>query len=211
MCGPSSAQKNLETEEAQFYQAQTQAYQAAYANFSEISGALNAQFAPILAKGPNQFGFSDAETQVLNTQAQQGTGVEYNKAEQALQEDIAAEGGPSSSTTNIQSGQAGQLKEELASGAASEESQEELGIQEAGYEQGYQEYEGAVRGEEEVAAGWNPNNFASSATSAAGAANNEANAIAQEQNSVWTGVIGALGGIAGSAAGNLNVGPFKSG
>ena len=67
-----------------------------------------------------------------------------------------------------------------------------------------------MQGEEELAAGWNPNSFAGSANNSGQVADTEANAITQEQDSVWGSVLGALGGVAGAAVGNLNVGPFKS-
>lgn len=203
MCGgPSSTQLQLQQEEADFYATQIQAYKTAYKNFSTLQDTLNAQFAPILAKGPNQFGFSDAEVQNLNTIATEGTATNYAKAKQALQQDIATEGG-GTSNVNLTSGGSDQLREELASEGAATTSAEEEQIQQAGYQQGYNEYQSAVAGEEELAAGWNPNTFAGSTTSAAGAANNEANVVAQEQNSTWNAVLGALGGIAGGVAGNV--------
>jgi hypothetical protein len=211
MCGgPTGTQQQLQTEEANFYATQIDAYNKAYANFSDISGRLNAQFAPIIAKGPNQFGFSDAELATLNSQAIEGTANEYNKAQKALNENEAALGG-GNSNENITSGGAASLREELAATGAGVQSHELQGIQQAGYAQGYQEYQNAVNGEEAVAAGWNPNSFSSSANGAAGTANNEANAIAAEQSSVWGSVLGALGGIGGAFAGDFSFGGKKTG
>lgn len=203
MCGgPTSTQEQLQTEEANFYATQIDAYQNAYKNFSTLQNTLNAQFAPILAKGPNQFGFSDAEVANLNSIATQGTATNYGKAKQALQESIAAEGG-GTSNVNLTGGGSAQLQEELASEAASTQSQEEEQIQQAGYQQGQTEWNEAVAGEEDLAAGWNPNSFAGSANSSATVANTEANTIEQEQNSLWSPIIGALGGVAGAAAGQM--------
>jgi hypothetical protein len=209
MCGGASAtQDQLQSEEASFYQTQVQAYNTAYKNFSDLSATLNAQFAPILAAGPNQMGFNDAELTNLDTTATEGTAQGYAKAKQALQENVAAQGG-GMSNINLTSGATEQEQEELASTAAGTESAEKLGIQQAGYSQGYNEWENAVQGTESLAAGWNPNSFSSSANSAAQTANTEANTITQENNSVWTSVIGALGGIAGSAAGGWALGKSK--
>lgn len=203
MCGgPSATQLDLQSEEAQFYSTQIQAYNTAYQNFSGIQSTLNAQFAPILAKGPNQMGFNDQELQTLNTQATEQTAQGYSKAKQALQQNQAARGG-GTSNINLTSGGAEQEQEELASTGETALGAEKLGITQAGYTQGYNEYQGAVAGEEDLAAGWNPNSFAGSATSAAGTANSEANAITQEQNSMWTGVMGALGGIGAGAASSM--------
>ncbi|HET6220176.1 MAG TPA: hypothetical protein VFE27_24320 [Acidobacteriaceae bacterium] len=201
MCGgPSSTQLSLQSEEAQFYQTQIQAYNTAYSNFSAIQNTLNKQFEPILAKGPNQMGFSDAELQNLNTTATQGTAQEYAKAKTALQENQATQGG-GTSNVNLTGGPQNEENEELLATGAATESAEKLGIQQAGYQQGYNEWQGAVAGEEDLAAGWNPNSFSGSANNAAGTANSEANAITQEQESVWGNVLGALGGVAANAGG----------
>jgi hypothetical protein len=208
MCGgPTAAQENLQNEESQFYATQIQSYNTAYANYSQLQQTLTQQFAPVLAAGPGQTGFTDQETNALNTQAIEGTASNYQQAEETANAAINARGG-GNDTTNITSGTAQQLNEEIASTAAGTESAEELGVTQSNFAQGRQNYENAISGEEEVASGWNPNTFAGSATNAAGAANTEADAIAQEQDSVWSSVMGALGGVAGEAVGNLNVGPF---
>lgn len=201
MCGgPSSTQLELQSEEAQFYATQIDAYKTAYSNFKDIQDTLNAQFAPIIAKGPNQFGFSDAEVANLNSIATEGTARNYASAQRALQDAIATQGG-GTSNVNLTSGSTAQLREQLASEAAATESTSQQQIQQAGYSQGHQQWQEAVAGEEDLAAGWNPNSFAGSATSAGNTASAEANTITQEQNQMWGSIIGALGGVAGQAAG----------
>jgi hypothetical protein len=198
MCGKASGtQEQLQSSEAAFYQMQTQAYNAAYSNFKSIQDKLNAQFGPTVVLGPNQMGYNAAELTNLNTMATEGVATNYAKAKQTLQQDIATEGG-GTGTVNLTGGPSNQLREELASTAAGVESAEQLGIQQSGYQQGYNEYQNAVQGEEEVAGGWNPNAFAGSATSSAGAANSEANAVQAANASTWNSVMGALGGIAGN-------------
>ena len=196
MCGgPSDTQMELQTEEANFLATQVSAYNTAYKNFSTIQDTLNKQFDPILKAGPGQRGFTDAERTDLNTQATQGTARNYAHAKQALQNDIATEGG-GTSNINLTSGASDQYREELASTAAGSESDQQLQLEEADYALGRQNYEGAVQGEEALAAGWNPNSFGNTANNSAGVANSEANTVASEQNSLWNGVLGALGGIA---------------
>lgn len=202
MCGgPSSTQLRLQDEEANFYATQIDAYKTAYSNFKDLQDKLNAQFTPIIAKGPNQFGFSDAEVANLNSIATEGTARNYASAKKALQESIATEGG-GTSNVNLTSGATAGLQERLASEAATTESISQQQIQQAGYAQGHQEYQNAVQGEELLAAGWNPNAFSGSATSAGGLASDTANTITQQQNAMWGSIIGALGGVAGQAAGN---------
>lgn len=205
MCGgPSAAETNLSNEEAQFYQTQVQAYNTAYSNFSDIQSALNAQFAPILARGPGQTGYTPEELNTLKTQATEGTAAEFAKAQTAANQAIASRGG-GQDVTNITSGGAGEVSGQLAATAAAEEANEALGITQSNYALGRQNYAQAISGEESLAAGWNPNAYASSATSAGNAAGEEASRITQEQESVWGNVLGALGGAAGSALGNPNV------
>lgn len=198
MCGgPTATQEQLQTEEANFYATQIDAYKTAYSNFKDLQDKLNAQFDPILKKGPNQFGFSDAEVANLNSIATEGTARNYGAAKKAVQDSIATQGG-GTSNVNQTSGQSQQIQEELASDAAGVESATQQQIQQAGYAQGHREYDEAVQGEETLAAGWNPNSFAGSATNAAGAANTEANQIAEQQQQMWGSIIGALGGAASS-------------
>ena len=200
MCGgPSDTQLKLQDEEAQFYATQIDAYKTAYSNFKTLQDTLNAQFAPILAKGPNQFGFSDAELQNLNSIATEGTARNYGSAKRALQESIATEGG-GTSNVNLTSGASTEMERELASDAAATESAGQQQIQEAGYNLGHQEWSQAVAGEEDLAAGWNPNSFAGSANNSGTLASDTANTITSEQNSMWGSIISGLSGIAGSAA-----------
>lgn len=201
MCGgPSAAQENLAAEQADFYKTQVQAYNTAYANFSTLQQTLNQQFAPILAAGPGQRGFTDEERNALLTQAKEGTASGFRKATQAAQSSYAARGG-GNDTTNITSGEAAQTDADLAATAASSESAEELGITQSDYALGRQQYEEAVQGEEDLAAGWNPSSFAGSATNAGDLASKSAEAITQEQESIWGNVEGALGGAVGDWAG----------
>ena len=210
MCGgPTSAQTELQQSESDFYKNQIAAYNTAYQNFSQIQSVLNAQFAPILAKGPGQWGYTPEETAAYNTQIAEGTGRNYDQAQRALQENIAAEGGAGAGNVNVTSGTTDQLKEELAAQAAGEQSSEQLGVTTSGYALGRQRYDQAIQGEEALAAGWNPNAFSGSAVNAGNLASSEANTIAQQQNAMWGSVLGALGGVAGSAAGGWGQSGFK--
>ena len=202
MCGgPSATQQNLQQEEADFYKNQISAYNTAYKNFSDIQAVLNQQFAPILAKGIGQFGYTPEEEAALRTQSGEGTARYFDQAQRALQQRIAAQGG-GTSNVNITSGGNQALQAELAAAGAQESARENLGITTSGYDLGRQEYTGAIQGEEALAAGWNPNAFSKSAVDSGSAAASEANTIAQQQNSMWGSVLGALGGIAaGPAAG----------
>ena len=197
MCGASSEQKELETEQAAFYaQATAQAAQVfGIANnvFNEISAAT----APIVAAGPSQEGYSAAENQALNSQAISGTAGSYAKLQQALGAKEAANGGGPSITSGAQL----QEQENLGASAANQLSNQQLGITTANYAQGNQKYNNAVS---QLTAATNVFNTSASvnnaATEAGSAASTTANQIAQENNSWVSSVTGALGGVAANTA-----------
>jgi len=208
MCGgATSTQQTLQKEEADFYKTQIDAYNKAYANFSDIQDTLNKQFAPILAAGPGQMGYTPGELTALNTQAAEGTASYYQQAQRALAQNEATLGG-GTSNINMTAGASADARARLAAAAAGQSAGQRLQITQQGYDIGRQQWMNAISGEEALAQGWNPNAFSGSATSAGQTASAQANQIAQQQQAAWGSVLGALGGIAGSATGNLSVGPF---
>lgn len=199
MCGgPTSTQQKLQASEAAFYDKQIAAYDKAYANFSDLQGALKKQFDPIINAGPGQMGYTDAQRTDLNTLATGGTAGYYNQALKALGSQRATLGG-GTSNINQTSGAAEAERARIAQTAAGQEAQQRLNIESTGYDIGRTQYQQAVAGEEALAQAWNPNSFASSTVSAGGLANEEANTIAQQQQSAWGTVLSSLGGIAGMA------------
>jgi hypothetical protein len=200
VCGPTAAQTELTNEETAAYQ-QSQAMTAQqYANQQAIFGPLSAQFESIFAKGPNQKGFSDEETEDLNAQAVEGTAENYKSAATAVNDKLAAEGG---GTNPLPSGAQAELQQQTAESAAEEESRQETQIQEADYSQGQQEWAAAGSGLESIAAGLNPLGYENAETGAAGAANTEADAIASEDDSWVSAAIGAAGSIGAAAVPKL--------
>ena len=181
MCGgPSSAQTAMQQSEADFYKTQIQAYNKAYANFSELQDVLKQQFQPILDRGAGQMGYTPDELTALRTQATEGTATNFQAAQRGLQQRIAAQGG-GTSNVNITGGPSQQLQEELASATAAEQSKENLGITQSGYDVGREMWGEAVKGTEGLASGWNPNSFSQSTVSAGNAATSEANTIAEQK------------------------------
>jgi hypothetical protein len=207
--GASAAQNNLANQQAGFYSALQGDYAQQFAGQNAILGTLTNTLNPIIAAGPNQFGFNAAETNNLNSQAIQGTGQQYNNAKQALGAQQAAAGG---GNTLLPSGVQSQQQAGLASSAANQASNQLLGIQQAGYEQGHQQYESAIGQLGGVASQYNPEGYASQATGAGSAAANTANQITQENNaaSPWGLVGGILGGAASGFASGFGGGLGKS-
>jgi len=198
-CGASSQQTQIEQgQQNLFQQLQTQAT-AVFGASSQVFNSLMSTYAPIVAAGPDQNGFSPQLTANLNSQAITQTGVNYKNAKAALGNEEAAQGGGNATLPN---GAAVGADLSLAESAANQTSGELSQITQAGYAQGNKNYEDAVAGEQNA-----PNvfgaasNAGSVASSSGGEAANTANQIAQENNSWVNAAIGALGGIAGSAVG----------
>lgn len=200
--GASSVQSNLANQQSNFYNTLSTDYGQQFQNQSAILGSLQKSLSPILNAGPNQFGFSQAQTNNLNSSAIQNTAQGYANASKALKENQAAAGGGNTLLPNgAQSAQQGSL----ASAAANNQSNQLLGIQQAGYQQGLQNFNNAVGQLGGVASQYNPTGFAGSANSAGGSAFNSATQVQQMNNqaSPWNLVGGILGGAANAFTGGL--------
>lgn len=200
--GASSQQEQLANSQQNFYNTMTQDYNTQFGNQSAILSKLNNTLSPIVAAGPNQFGYSAAETNNLNSSALQNTGQQYANASQALKANQAATGG---GNVPLPSGVQSQQQAGLASSAANQASNQLLGIQQSGYQQGYNTFENAVGQLGGVASQYNPTGFAGSANSAGSAAGTTANQVTQLNNaaSPWNLVGGLLGGAASAVTGGL--------
>ena len=197
MSGPTQQQQTLGNEQIQAYQQASALTAAQYANQQAIYGPMTAQFQSIFAKGPNQQGFSASEEQGLNAQAVEGTAQNYSQAAKAVGEQTAAEGG---GTNPMPTGAQTQLKEEVATSAANNESSQENQIQQANYAQGYNEWQNAGAGLESIAAGENPLGYESAESGAGSAASTTAGQIASEDDSWINAAIGGASSLAGSVA-----------
>lgn len=203
--GATGDQTNLAANLQSFYNTLSTDYGQQFANQNSILSSLNNTLNPIIKAGPNQFGFSTGQTNTLNSQAIQGTGQQYANASKALRESQAAQGG---GNTLLPSGVQSQQQSQLASASANQASSELLGIQNAGYQQGNQNFNNAVSGELGISSQYNPLGYAGSATSAGSAAGSELNTIQQENAaaSPWGAIGGILGGIGGAALGMPGLG-----
>ena len=202
MSGPTAAQTNLQNEQAAFYQQATQNANTTFGEDQQLLQQLQSIYDPILAKGPDQEGYSQDELNDLNAQAVEGTAENYQGAAKAVNENLAAQGGGNISLPN---GGADQLKEEVAASSAQQESSEENQIKQADYAQGYNEFQTATGALEDVSGQLNPTAYEGAATSAGSAEGVTANQIATENNSWENAVLGAAGSI-GSAVVSENPG-----
>jgi hypothetical protein len=199
MCfgGPSQAEKNLQKEQAAFTATLMADYQTTFAEQQAILQNLNSVLAPIVAAGPNQQGFSAPELSALNTQAIESNARGVNQTEQAA---AARENAAGGGTSFLPSGVNAQINAEIGSAAESNLSNEQLGITQANYAQGRQNWQTALAGEAGVASQTNPLGYAGQSTSSNQTAFNEANTINQQSNAEFGNILGAITGIASVAA-----------
>jgi hypothetical protein len=193
--GASAQQTDIANSQQSFYNTLSSDYNQQFANQNAILSTLQNSLNPIIQAGPDQFGFSKAETNNLNSQALQGTGQQYKSAAKSLGEQQAAQGGGNS---YLPTGAQAQQQANLAANTANQASSQLMGVQQAGYQQGYNQYQAAVGQLGAVASQYNPTGYASSANSAGSSAASTANQVTQLNNaaSPWNLVGGILGGAA---------------
>jgi hypothetical protein len=203
-CGATSAQTAAQTQQAGFAtQVQQQAGQIFGAS-NQTYQDLMSTFAPTVAAGPSQAGYSAAEKSSLDSAAITNSGQAARNAKQSVDESVAAEGGGNNAA--LQSGTNTGIDLSVANSAAANTASQLNTINTNDYQQGTANYNTAVQG---LAAAPNVFNTASTSdnaeTNAGSASANTANQIATQNNSWVQGVTGALGAIGGSfASGGLS-------
>lgn len=197
-CKASPAEKDLQKQEAAFYSTLTANYKQQFAGQTAILNSLNAAFQPIIAAGPDQFGFSPQETASLRTSASDVNANNFQNAETALNENLASRGGGNIYTP---SGATAQLEAGLLTSEAQQEAGSQNAITEAGYATGRQNFMSAAGILGNTAQIYNPVSYAGAGNTAESQAFNQANII-QQQNTAWEGQLGGiLGGVAGAFLG----------
>ena len=194
MCGE-SAQEKLADAQTDFYKQATAEANTAFREQQAMIQQFQSIYDPILAKGPNQEGYSAGQVENLNAQTVEGTAENYAGASKALNENLAAEGGGNIPLTT---GEQTQLKAELAAASAGEQSKEETQVQEQNYAAGREEFNNASSALERVSNDLSPTAYESAATSAGQAASTTVNEIEQEQMGWASAAMGAAGSIASS-------------
>lgn len=201
--GPGSQLTKIGNSQQNFMNTLQQDFETAFSGQQNILNNLSKSLTTTLQGGPNQYGFSAPETAALNTLATTGNAAQYQSAKQAAGAAAAAAGG---GNVVLPSSAAAQTQAQIASQAAQNQSNNLLGIKEAGYRQGNQNYNTALSGLMQTAGLENPNGLANSANTAGNAAANTATTVQNMNNasSPWAiagGVLGGLGGFLTKAMG----------
>lgn len=200
MGGPSKQQTQAYDEQNAFYQQLSNEYSQVFGQQQSALKQLQSNLSPILNAGPNQNGFSQAETTSLNTSAKDQVATNYQQAQQAVQGQFANQGG---GNVYVPQGAETQLAGQFASSAAQQLSTEQNQITQAGFNAGSQNYWNAENALNGVAAQYNANGTAGAANSAGSEVGQTAQDITQSNNGWMNAVGGALGGIGGAAIGKI--------
>lgn len=200
--GASGAQNAIADSQQNFMNSLQSDYGTAFSGQQGILNNLSQTLGTTVANGPSQFGFSPAETNALNTQATTGTAQQYQNAKQAAGDAAAATGG---GNTVLPNAAANQQQTAIAESGAQQESNQLLGVQQAGWQQGNKNYNNALTGLIDVSNQYNPSQYAGVANTAGSSAMTSADTVASANaaSSPWSAIGGIVGGVAGSFLGPL--------
>jgi hypothetical protein len=202
MCGASSAQTASANQASALSMQMADQATTEFGASSAIFTALQSSYAPIVAAGPSQQGFSAQEASNLNSEAITQTGTEYKNEKEALGNAQAAQGG---GNTALPSGTTTAADEQLAANAGNQTASELGQITQANYAQGNANYNAATTGMENLSNVYNSANSAGGvATGASQNAGTQQNAVSSANNSWMSLVSGALGDITSVATGGLS-------
>jgi hypothetical protein len=198
MCGPSAEQTKLQDQQTAFYEQMQKQDAVTFNEDQDILKQMQSVYAPILAKGPNQQGFSDAQRDDLNTQATEGVARNFAHANTALREQQAASGG---GDEFLPSGVKDQQQEQMDIAAEGAHGDQQLTIKNDDYAAGKEEFDKATTALQGTSSLLNPNGYAGSANTAGKNATDTANTIAAQSTSWMAPLAGVVSGVAGAATG----------
>ncbi len=214
--GATDQQTNIAGSQQSFTDTLQKDFGTAFEGQQNILNGLQKSYQQTLAGGPSQFGFNPGETSALNTLATTQNSVALRQAKAAAGQAAAAAGG----NAVLPTGAAGGTQAEISQRASENLSNNLLGIQEAGYKTGREQYDKAASGLQNVAQLNDPARLAATANQAGEGAFQSATQIqkANDAANPWNmvgGLVGSLGGAAlntflpgaGSIFGGPNGGP----
>ena len=142
-CGASQEQKDIGQQQTAFMQQMMGQAQEIFGNSSSVFKDLVNTYAPTVAAGPNQKGFSLPEEAALKSQAITQTGEAYKHASQAVKQANAAVGGGNDA---LPGGADIGRNIDVANAGAAQTSSELNQIDQANYATGRQNYDFATTG-----------------------------------------------------------------
>lgn len=193
MCGPSGQEKSIEAQSQSLASTMQGNYNQNFQAQAGVLQNLNNLLTPIAEAGPDQQGYGANQLAALNTEASQGVGNNYAKAEQSLNTTLATRGGGNEA---LPTGAQAALKGSLAASAANAESNAQLGITNANYTQGRQNWAAATGGLQTLANAYNPTGAGNLASGQLNNAFTQADTISTEQGQEQADIAGGITGLA---------------
>jgi len=208
-CGASSSQKQISQEQQQNFQTLAGQAQQVFGGSSQVFNDLTSSFAPIVAAGPGQSGFTAGELANLQSQAVTQGGIATRNVQQAAGERASAAGG---GTTVLPSGATLGMNANIAEAGAAQTAGNlaNINLQNAQLgRQNWMQAAGVLAGAPGV---FNPATSAGSAGTSAGSSAMQGASTVQQANNAWVGdVMGVLGDVTKLGAGALSDGMFSGG
>jgi hypothetical protein len=190
--GPSTAMKENSAEQASLAREFMADYGQRFGEESAIFNQLRSSYAPLIAAGPGQQGFTSPVLAALNTQAINSSAVANRNAQQA----VANFGAGRASDSGLKSGVQQQLEASVASNSANQLATAQNQITQANYTTGQQNYWRALGGIDSLAGKENSSatgNLASSQLSSSFGAATKVNDEINAQKAALAGGIASLG------------------
>lgn len=199
MGGPSAEAKANETAQTNFYNSVVQQQQETFSQQQALLDSIKAVTEPILALGPNQYGFTPDEDALLRNQITEGGAKALSDSVNAtrLSTQQASGGAPILPTG------AGEQAEETARVLSAQSTSQALANEKlAGYQQGGQLYSQALSALSGVAQMQSPTSFTSAATGAGDQASSAIKLKDSENSSILSSVLGGVMGAGTALLGN---------
>ena len=202
MCGPTTGQKSATSMITNFATTATNQAAQIFGNSSQIFNNLMSTFQNTVAAGPGQAGWGAAETNAVNSQIVNQAASSARNEKSAVGNAVAAIGGgnqvnPSGLETAVN------LQTSEATEAAKSQQLEQA--TEANFQQGNQNYNNAVRGEEALPSVYGAANQANQTASGAQQQALTAQNEQAQQNNWWQPIVmGAVNGVLGAATAGLS-------
>lgn len=194
-CKGDSAAKQAEKQSLTFGQKLMGMFSQQFGAQSTILKFLAGKMTDVISKGGE--GYSPQALAAARTNATQTVASQYQSAEQAAAERIAAQGG-----AGLPSGVQAQIQGQIALAAAGANTAAQNEITLANEDARKQSYWAAVNALGGTAAQFDPLGYSASAQNSFGNVASLSSAVTQSRQSGWTSVLGgALGGVAGAALG----------
>jgi hypothetical protein len=194
--GPSAQMKTTAAQQTSLANSLFADYNQRFQGQSDILSQLRSSYAPLIAAGPGQQGFTSPVLAALNTQAINNSAAASRNARQAAGNFSAGQ----NNTSGLTSGITKQINASVDSQAANNLASTQDQITQANYKQGRENYFAALNGDQSVAQMENPTAFSSQAGQNLSESFSQGSKINDENNAKSAALWGGLASLGIDAA-----------